>query len=808
MELNTSPRNYNLPEEENVDFKRYLSLFITNWYWFAITLFFAVTLAYSINRYSQKVYSVSSTMLIKDDQLGSANNNIASVIPGGDIFKSQQNLKNEIGILQSMLINYMAIKKLPDFAVVYVGVGRRNIVESEMYKSCPFIVRFDSLSAQLTGTKVNIKILSKEKFRLEIGNTIQEELRFGERFTTKGFDFTIEPRFDDLRILDANSSNKYYFYFTSLEGLANQYRNSLSVASIEKDASLVTLSKSGFVPEQQADYLNKLMEVYLDYGLEIKNQTALKTIEFIDSQLGLISDSLTLAEGKLEKFRLDNSFFDLSLEGTRIQNRLEKFENERASFELQLQYYNYLSDYINNKNSSNEIVSPSVMGISDPVLLKLVDEISVMQKEKERLRFNVSGDQPALSLMDNLSDESGKALKENLKSGIAGLTLLIADSDRKIAVLETEINKLPTTERKLVNIERQFDLNNTVYTYLLEKRAESGIAKASNIPDNRIIDKASESRALVVKPKSRSNYILAFIFSLLLPMAGIVLIDYFNDKVIDKKDIERKTSVPVIGFIGHHDGAGELPVIDKPNSSLAESFRAVRTSIKYLVKENGNPIIAVTSTISSEGKTFISANLAAIIAMLGKRVLLIGLDLRKPRINKVFEFEDSPGMSTFLSGNCEYDEIIKPTQIANLFYAPSGPVPPNPAELLEREQMRIFMDKAKKEFDFIVIDTPPVAVVTDTLLLTPYIDLNLFIVRQRYTSRITLEMVDHFYKTGELKNLAIIINDINISGYYGYGMRYGNSLGYGYSYGYSYYGKGYYSKYGNSDKVKGYYTEE
>jgi capsular exopolysaccharide synthesis family protein len=219
-------------------------------------------------------------------------------------------------------------------------------------------------------------------------------------------------------------------------------------------------------------------------------------------------------------------------------------------------------------------------------------------------------------------------------------------------------------------------------------------------------------------------------------------------------------------------------------------------------------VIGVSSTISSEGKTFISINLAAITAMLGKKVLLIGLDLRKPRINKVFEFEDSPGLSTYLSGNCDYNEIIKETQIKNLFYAPSGPVPPNPAELIETEQMKKFMERAKKEFDYIIIDTPPVGIVTDMLLLAPYVDVNLFIVRQRYTSRNTLEMIDQLKSHGELKNMAIVINDISLSGYYGYGMRYGYTRGYGYSYGYNYYGSNYYSKYGNSAKAKEYYTEE
>jgi tyrosine-protein kinase Etk/Wzc len=580
------------------------------------------------------------------------------------------------------------------------------------------------------------------------------------------------------------------------------------VEPIEKDASMVTLFVSGFVPEQEGDYLNKLMDTYIRYGLDNKNQTADSTIKFIEQQLDTISQSLALAEENLENFRLKNNFIDLSREGTIIQNRLEKFENEKTMFELQLQYYNYLSEYLNTKNAGGTIISPSVMGITDQVLIRLVNELSAFQKETEKIGFNIGGDQPAVALMFNQIEEAREALKENVRNGIVGLTKLIAESNRKITGVEVEINRLPSTERQLINIQRKFDLSNTVYTYLLEKRSESSIARASSVSDNRIIDKASFFSSIQIKPRTKINLIIAFILGFILPVTAIVLIDFFNDRVMDKSDIERKTKVPIIGYISHSEGKNEIAVVEKPGSSLAESFRSVRTSLKYFVKGNEKAVIAVSSTISSEGKTFISVNLASIIAMLGKKVLLIGLDLRKPRINKIFEFDSSPGMSTYLSGNDDYEETIRKTQIDNLFYAPSGPIPPNPAELIETEQMKMFIQRAKKEFDYIIIDTPPVAIVTDTLLLAPYVNINLFIVRQRYTSCNTLEMIDQLHRQGELKNMAIIINDISLSGYYGYGMRYGNNYGYGYSYGYNYYGSNQYGRHGYSDKSRGYYIEE
>jgi len=661
MEPTNSPGNYNLPEDDYLDIKRYISLFISNWFWFAITLFIALSISYGINRYSDKIFTVSSTLLIRDDQIGSMSSSVESVIPGGDIFRNRQNLNNEIGILKSFSLNDTVMKKLEDFHVFYVGVGRRGIVESQMYRACPFKVIYNLLELQPKGLKVGIEILSDSTYRIELDGNLnfKDEMSFGKRFFKYGFDFYVEPRYTGSKIFNSNGSNNYYFYFVDPENLANQYRGKLSVTPIAKEASIVTLSVSGLDPVQEADYLNKLMEVYINYGLEYKTRTAEQTIKFIDDQVKIISDSLFLAEKNMEKFRLNNNFFDLSSKGTIIQNKLEKIENEKNGFELQLQYYNYLSEYINLKNAGGTIISPSVMGISDGVLLTLVNELSAMQKQKENLAFNLEGNQLVSEFMDKKADETREALKENIRNGIANLKLLIAESDRKMSAVDTAINKLPTIERNLIRIQRKFDLNNTVYTYLLEKRAESGIARASNIPDNRIVDTASQFSSAQIKPKTRLNFTVALILGLIFPMVGIVMVDFFNDKVIDKKDVEKKTKVPVIGYISHSDGKNEIPVFEKPGSSLAESFRSVRTAVKYYIKENEKPIIAITSTITSEGKTFIAINLAVIIAMLGKKVLLIGLDLRKPRINRAFEFENSPGMSTYLSSNCEYKEVIK-----------------------------------------------------------------------------------------------------------------------------------------------------
>ncbi len=633
-------------------------------------------------------------------------------------------------------------------------------------------------------------------------------MHIGTHFTKAGFDFIIEPRTEGGKLMDYNSSNRYNFYFADLASLANEYRSKLSVGPIEKDASVVNLSVSGFVPEQEADYLNMLMDVYISYGRDYKTETADKTVDFIDKQIKTISDSLKKTETDMARFREGKSYFDPSREVVSIQNKLESFGIEKANFELQLKYYNYLSEYLTSNKSVDSIISPTVIGIKDPEIIRLVDDLVSIQKEKSKLGLNIEADQPAIDLTDEQSQDAIKALKENIRSGMGVLNISISEDNLKIANVEEELKKLPATEIEYIKVQRAFDINNTVYTYLLEKRAETGIAKASIVPDNRKIDEASQYRASLIMPKTKKNYMVAIILGLILPMVSIVLIDLMNDKVIDRLDIENKTKVPVIGFISHSEVTGEIPVVEKPSSSLAESFRSIRTSLKYFVTENEHIVISVSSTISSEGKTFIPINLASIIAMLGKSVLIIGLDMRKPRLNKVLQFDESPGLSSYLSGNCSFDDVIKQTQVNNLFYAPSGPIPPNPSELIERDLMKKFMEKVKARFDFIIIDTPPVAIVTDALLLTQYVDINLFIVRQRYSSKSTLEIIEQLHFEKKLKNMAIIINDINLSGYYGYGMRYKYSLGYGYSYGYNYYGRGYYKWHGYSDKTPGYYSDE
>jgi len=808
MEPTNTPSNINNQDDDSINIKRYLGLFMSNWYLFAVSLFISMTIAYSINRYSSRIYTVSSTLMISEGQNSEGNRIVSSVIPGGDIFNSKENMTNEISILTSFSLSKRVIDSLPEFMVSYYGVGRRNISETRLYKNSPFIVMTDSADMQPRNFKVNIRIISAGSYLLSIEGIehSEKEVKFGERYIGHGFNFIIDLRDRGNFTLKSGSSNKFYFYFSGSEELANYYRGALSVVPIDKDASIIKLTEIGLVPEQEVYFLNMLMKVYRNLSLESKNQTAESTLAFIDRQLGIVSDSLKKAENRLQRLRLENKLVDLSKDGSLLQGRLEKEENEKISLELQNYYFQYLKEYLDSKNESGDIVSPNTAGISEPTLLSLVEELAKQQKLRNELLVNLSVDLPPVSLASENINKIRMNLSENIKSSMFNIKHLISEINDRITLINSEAAELPGTESKRINIQRDFDINNTVYTYLLEKRAETGIAKASNMPDSKIIDEANILNAVQIKPTVRKNDLKALIIGLILPALIIFLLYYLNNKIIDSADVVNKTNVPIIGYVSHNSSKIEIPVIDSPKSTLSESFRSIRTTLRYFSVESGRSVIAVTSTISSEGKTFISINLAAITATLGKKVLLIGLDLRRPRIHELLGIDNDEGLSTYLSGNCGYEDVIKETTIKNLYFASSGPVPPNPAELIEDEKMDAFIAKAKLEYDYIIIDTPPVAVVSDTFLIARFTDINLFVIRQRYSSKNTLELIQALYQEGRLKHMAIVMNDISLKGYYGYGIKYGYYKGYGYSYGKDYYGQYSYSKYGFTDKEHGYYN--
>ena len=815
-EFNNSALDQSFFEDDaSMDIKSYMSLFISNWHWFAISLFISLGIAYGFNRYSVRLYQVSSSILIKDEALGGYGG-MASIFPGREIYDYNQNLKNEIGILKSFHLNRQVIDSLPEFQTEYKLIGRRGIAKSKQYKDVPFIVK--ALSGNKPSNVFEITVNGQDNYSIYLnGNSkILLNKAFGDTLKssefnlpeTDAFELLISRRDKQPNNINNSLSNRYYFRFINPNIVANEYLNKLAINPISDKASLVTLSVKGHVPLQEIDYLNKLMDLYVLRGLNEKNKTSEQTVEFIDEQLNIITDSLRQAEDTLQVFRRNNRLVNISNEGTSIKLRLEKFETDKFTLLLKKQYLEYIMDYFDSRNQMSDIVSPSVMGINEPVLERLITELRNLQLQRSQLTLNLVADQPAISTLDERIVASKESLKENIENSLQNIELSIAEIDLRLNEIEDDLEKFPDTEKQYIRIQRTFDLNNTIYNYLLEKRAEAKITQASNIPDNKIIDYADFQNVIQIKPTASKNYLLAIVLGFAIPIILLLIFNYLNNKIIDKKDVEKITKAPILGFISHNEYKTDIPVVVKPSSPLSESFRAVRTALDFFSTDD-NPVISVTSTVSSEGKTFIAVNLALITAALGKKVLLVGLDLRKPKIHKILDIDNDTGMSLYLSGKAKFDDIVTETNIDNFYFAASGPIPPNPAELIASKKMSDFIKKARQQFDYIIIDTPPIAVVTDALLVSRCADINLFIVRQRHTTKDTLHLIQEFYQSKRLKNLSVIINDISLSGYYGYGLRYGYTMGYnGYSYGYNLYGKYVSKKYGFNKDDKSYYNND
>ena len=797
--------NHYLPlEEETIDFKKLFFQILGNWYWFAITLFASLFVAYLVNRYSEPVYSVKASLLIEGADGRKYGPGVQMLMREMNLNSSSKRIENEIGILKSYRMAYKTIEELKDFHIAYIAVGRREIKESKLYNRAPFRVYFDTSQRIPYGVPFYITYVTPERFRLEVnfGVDVSKEHTIGEVISIGEYSFVIKQK-ENLQDAQELVGKKYYFIPNSLNTLARMYQNKLKVELNNDKGSILNLSSVGFVSEQEADYLNKLMEVYIRQSLEEKNQIAVNTIQFIDRQLSEMSDSLKRSEQILQNFRIKNKIIDLSEEGKLLFEKLKTLQEQKASYQLKQRYYNYLLEYQQGKENFKEIIAPSAMGIEDLQLTNLLNQINEAYIQREELLLTSKEGSIALSQTETRLENLKKTLIEKTNSIIDANSLMGQEVDKRMGDLENELLKLPLNERQLITIERNFNLQDKLYTYLLEKRAEAAIAKASNIADNKVLDYALPDNATIIKPDKKVNYLFAILVGLFIPVIIILLMNYLNTTLRDLKEINKYTKTPILGSVGHNKFQSDLPVFDKPKSTLSESFRAIRTNLQYILNEPRKKVITVTSTVSGEGKTFIAANLAAIISLNQKKVLVLGLDLRKPKLQNYFGTNYPKGLSTYLIGRDPVEEVLFSTPYDNLFYIPAGPIPPNPAELIGSSKMKELINWSKEQFDYVIIDTPPIAIVTDALLTQKFSDMLLFVIRFNYSNKEVLRLVEGLRVAGEAPRISLVINDLHHRRLYGYSYGYN----YGYSYGYSYsYGNTY--GYTEEKDTGGYYTDD
>lgn len=777
--MNKIKTNSNSSDE--IDISAFIKELKGHWHYFALAFILFITLAFLYVNYTLPVYRSTSTVLIQDNSK-SPTKNIDDIL-SGDLFGDQENVATEMGVLASRTVMNETIKEL-GLEISYFNTS--GYPQKPLYKTAPFDVVYTMINPALQNIPFEVTILNEKEFMMsvECDENIPEPFSFSQKVT---FGKLIEAKYfslavsrNDVEIPETN--NNYSFIINSNNSIINSLLDNLKVETLNKEATIVVLTYDDNIPQRAIDILNTVGKSYINLDIKDKAAVASLTIKFVDEQLETTSKQLAGIEQELQDFKEQNKTVDLSTESQNILSRLNAIETDRVKSQIELKALDNLLEYVSSNNDMTQL-APSSLGLPDPLLVELIQNYQQLQAKKKSLSYGIKSSAPTLKIIDQQITDTRESLIENIKSiqkNISGTNKVLND---QISGFEGFISRVPERERELIAIKRKFDVNQNIYVYLLQKKAETSIAKATVISDNKVLDEASLSEEPVA-PNKKLILIMAAMLSLLLPVLIIILKSFFSSTILNRDEITKLTDIPVLGIVGHLNKSDNLVVNHKPKSAIAEAFRSIRANLQFMGTLNQKKTILITSSVGGEGKSFVSINLATVFAIQNFKVVIVGFDLRKPKIFQDFNMGNEIGVSNYLIGQASLAEITRKTSVNNLDLISSGPIPPNPAELISKPEMKTFFDELEKKYDFIIVDTPPIGIVSDALILMQYSDINVYIIRENFSKHEFVKSLNEMYEEGKLKNISIILNDSAFSKRYGYG--------YGHNYGYLNGGTGYY----------------
>ncbi|MFQ6601578.1 polysaccharide biosynthesis tyrosine autokinase [Flavobacterium sp. C3NV] len=775
----------------NFDFKGFLLKILSYWKWFLASLIIAFTIAYQVNIRKEKIYAMQTMVSIKEERNPFFTSNTSLVFNWGGVSDQVNGIST---IIQSRSHNELVVDKL-QFYIDYLTQGKYNLVDS--YGAVPFYVNIDKSKGQLANTLISIKFLSANEYEIRIpfennsvslitysnntySNTAVQPTEFVKKYKV-GEQVSLPFLNWKLQINDnpgMYTGNEYFVKFNDFDGTVSGYRG-VNVSSDDKGGSILTLSMQGTNKARMVEYLNATVKMLIKLQLDGKNQFANNTIRFIDSTLVAMESQLKETGSELKTFRKDKNIYEIEGGGEKVSDKIMDFDVERDQVTRKIAYYNSLKSYLNNSVDYSRLPAPSVAGIEDPNVVVNVSKLIALSTQRSEMAYAVKSDK-IFKDFDNQMQAVKNVLLENIASAKGSLLTDLAMVNSKIGQAESTVKRLPEQQQELLKIQRKYDLSDNIYNEFLKKRNEAEIVKASNLSDLHFIDPAKDIGGGLIGPKTSVNYILALFLGTLIPLLFIFGIFFVNNSIQNTEDISKLTQIPLIGVIGVNKDSLNLAVFDKPKSALSEAFRTIRSSLQFLYKKqqvSGSKTLMITSSISGEGKTFCSINIATVFALSEKKTVIIGLDLRKPRLADEFNLKNQIGVVNYLIKQNSLAEIINPTQIPNLDVILSGPIPPNPSELILSDAMRDLILELKQQYDYIILDTPPVGLVSDALELAQFADVTLYIVRQNYTKKDMITLLNTRVQRGELANASIILNG------YENKAKYGTAYGYGYGYG-------------------------
>ena len=763
-------KNYSVEsaDSEEVSLGDLLYKFLPYWPGMVLLTFLSLVGAWFYLRYTLPVYQTTATILIKDDKKAGA----LDPLEAFDLFGGKKSVENEVEILKSKTLMQEVVKNLHLYAPIK---AKGRLLTSNAYEISPVIIEIkntDSLkktsNIPFAFNKLSQTVTVKnQSFPLnQFVNTSFGVLKFLPNKHYRGYYFN-----------ESNNEVDLFFSLNTVQKSTNNILNSLNVSPSSKQSTVINLSYNTEVPQLGEDILNELLKVYDQAAILDKNILAANTLKFVENRLNFVVRDLDSVENSMQSFKAKNKIVNISAQGEIYLKTVAENDQKISEISMQLAMLDQVQDYVRGNGNLGGIV-PATLGVADPVLTNLLQNLSELEIKYEQTKKIVPGNNPAVISIVDAIDKLKPGILENIisqrKNLIAARENVSTTNERFSSLLKN----IPEKERELLGISRQQSIKNNIYTFLLQKREETALSFASAVADSRIIDKAETSES-PVSPKRKIIYLAAFLGAFVLSIGIIYLKDMLDRTVQDKSEIEKQTSIPLLGDIAFDKSKSPIVIGDGKRSFIAEQFRQLRTSLGYLGIDENHKRILITSSISGEGKSFIAINLGISLSLVGKKVAVLELDLRKPKLSEVFQISRSVGLSNYLVGKKDLNEIIKQTKIENLVLLPSGPIPPNPSELISNGRLEQLLEELEVNFDYIIIDTAPTNPVTDAFLVSPMADVTVFVVRHDYTPKIFLPKLGQYKKEGRLKNLSIIYNGVRGKGIEKYGY------GYGYGYGYT-----------------------
>ncbi|WP_289783267.1 GumC family protein [Bacteroides congonensis] len=786
-----------IQSEEQINIQEILFRYLIHWPWFVVSVIVCVAVAWGYLHLTTPVYNVSATVLIKDEKKGGGANMSSELEKMGmnGFVSSSSNIENEIEVLSSRTLAREVVSSLGLF-VTYMDEDR--FPKKELYRTSPVLVSLTPQEAD------------KLPHTMEVGMSLQPsgvmdvQIWVGKKEYRKRFEklpavlptdegtvafFANNDTLSSLRPESVTKERHITAYINRPFSVAKGYAGSLLITPTSKATTVVTVSLKNSSTQRGKDYIDKLLEMYNINANNDKNEVAQRTAEFIDERIGIISKELGSTERDLENFKRSAGITDLTSEAQIALTGNAEYEKKRVENQTQINLVTDLQRYL--QGTEYEVL-PANVGLQDAGVAGAIDRYNEMVAERNRLLRTSTESNPAIVNLNASIRAMRGNIQTTLDATLKGLEITRADLAREASRYSRRISDAPTQERQFVSIARQQEIKAGLYLMLLQKREENAIVLAAIANNAKIIDEAQADGA-PISPKRMTIYLAALVFGIGIPVGIVYLIGLTKFKIEGRADIEKLTSLPVIGDVPLADEKnGSIAVFENQNNLMSETFRNVRTNLQFML-ENGKNVILVTSTISGEGKSFISANLAISLSLLGKKVVIVGLDIRKPGLNKVFNIpKKEHGITQFLTNpTTNLMDLVQASDInKNLYILPGGTVPPNPTELLARDGLEKAVEILKKNFDYVILDTAPVGMVTDTLLIGRVADLSVYVCRADYTRKAEFTLINELAENNKLPNLCIAINGLDLQKkkygyYYGYG-KYGKYYGYGKRYGYGY----------------------